>query len=464
MVEDEVMAAQLKALVTPAITAQENYYRQLGLRERILNLPLMVAALLTLLWRDVAGVRELTRILNREGFLWCDPKQVSQQAVSQRFLTFPAELFERVFFELRPRLESAWHQRTHRPLPESIQFARNQFEQIWIADSSTLEALFRKLKSLADIPKGQLAGKMAVVIDLITRLPMEIRFEENPRASDTTFESLILALVQPKTLVLLDRGFYHFQFWHQLREKGVDFITRLKKRASIQVEEVFTDSYGLRDRRVRLGSGRKKTPFITLRLIEVRSGKTWHSYLTSVLDPRVLPPYVVADLYRRRWRIEEAFHVVKRLLGLSYLWTGSLNGVKLQIWGTWLFYGVLVDLGDAVADEMGEPFERISLEMIYRGLYHFQVAHQKGLATDPVSYFAAPQNRDLGIVKARRKPKVKLIVAPFPTATRTSEPFFFEPSSATPLTTSFQLELVTHEQRATSHPSDARRPSAARQK
>ena len=63
MVEDEAIAAQLEALVTPAMTAQENYYRRLGLRDRILNLPLMVAALLTLLWRDVAGVRELTRIL-----------------------------------------------------------------------------------------------------------------------------------------------------------------------------------------------------------------------------------------------------------------------------------------------------------------------------------------------------------------------------------------------------------------
>ncbi len=49
MAEDEVIANQLEALLTPAITAQENYYRQLGLRDRILNLPLMVAAVLTLL-------------------------------------------------------------------------------------------------------------------------------------------------------------------------------------------------------------------------------------------------------------------------------------------------------------------------------------------------------------------------------------------------------------------------------
>jgi len=59
LVEDEVIAEQLERLLTPAITNQENYYRKLGLRERILNLPLMMAAVLTLLWRDVAGVREL---------------------------------------------------------------------------------------------------------------------------------------------------------------------------------------------------------------------------------------------------------------------------------------------------------------------------------------------------------------------------------------------------------------------
>jgi hypothetical protein len=38
----------------------------------------MIAAVLTLLWRDIAGVRELTRILARDGFLWCNPTKVSQ--------------------------------------------------------------------------------------------------------------------------------------------------------------------------------------------------------------------------------------------------------------------------------------------------------------------------------------------------------------------------------------------------
>lgn len=105
----------------------------------------------------------------------------------------------------------------------------------------------------------------------------------------------------------------------------------------------------------------QKTPVLTIRLVQIRSKNSWRSYLTSVQNPEILPPYVVADLDQRRWRIEEAFCTVKILLNLSYLWTGSSNGIQLQIWATWLFYAVLVDLGDAVADELGVPIERVSL-------------------------------------------------------------------------------------------------------
>ncbi len=152
MMEDEEIAAQLSELVTPALVTQEKYYRQLGMRDRILNLPLMVAAVLTLIWRDVAGVRELSRILAREGFRWCEPRQVSQQALSQRFLIFPAQIFERVFKELLPEFERKWHSRKQRSLPESIQFTRTKFERIWACDGSTLAAIFRKLDSLATVP------------------------------------------------------------------------------------------------------------------------------------------------------------------------------------------------------------------------------------------------------------------------------------------------------------------------
>lgn len=419
-VSDEVIAKQLEDLLTPAIDAQASHYKRLGLRSRILNLPLMVATVLTLLWRDVPSVRELTKMLAREDLLWCSAVKVSQQALSQRFLEFPAELFERVFFELLPRLKQRWHQRQNRPLPESIQWANAQFEHIWIADGSTLERLFRKLGSLQELPKAPLAGKMVTIIDLVTRLPVHIWFCEVPQRSDAKFEADLLALTPAKTLLLLDRGFYHFKFFTQLIAKQVHFITRLKAKAHFQVEKNLSESYDHKDQVILLGTKRKNAPQVRLRLIQVRFGKVWYSYITSVLDPTVLPPFVVADLYRRRWRIEQAFAIVKRLLGLSYLWTGSINGIKLQLWATWLFFAVLVDLGDAVADELEVPFERISLEMLYRGLYHFGVARQKGKASEPVAYFAAAENQDLGVVKVIRKPLARLDLSPFPRDSLTS--------------------------------------------
>lgn len=410
---NQVIAAHLEELLTPAIFNQQAYYRQLGLRNRLLNLSLMVAAVLTLIWRQVPSVQELTRLLEREDLLWCRAKKVAQQSLSERFLEFPASIFERVFKDLLPRLQSNWQQRQKRPIPESINFASQHFDKIWVADGSTLEALFRKLKSLEDVKPGKLAGKICTVVDLVTRLPIEVWFHDNPLASETKFEDDLLSLASAKTLLLLDRGFYHFQFFEQLISQQVGFITRLKAKTSVKVIQVFTSNNSVKDQLIKLGTGRNGTPILTLRLVSIRAGKTWYSYLTSVIDPKVLPPYVVADLYQRRWRIEEAFNTVKRLLGLSYLWTGSINGVKLQVWATWLFYAVLVDLGDAIADELSLPFDRISLEMIYRGLYHFTVAYDNGKAVDPVEYFADPSNHNLGVVKVLRKPVEKLNLSPF---------------------------------------------------
>ena len=215
-------------------------------------------------------------------------------------------------------------------------------------------------------------------------------------------------------LLILDRGFYDFRFFADLTAKNAHFITRLKSNAAIEVIEYLSSTDSVKDMIVRLGTGQNGAPILTVRIIEVRFGRTWYRYVTSVLNPEILPPFVVADLYRRRWRIEDAFNTAKRLLDLSYLWTGSINGIQLQIWATWLFYSVLVDLGDAVADAMAVPFDRISLEMLFRGLYHFTQALNKGKASDPVAYFAAPENQDLRVVKRIRKPPIILNLDPFP--------------------------------------------------
>jgi hypothetical protein len=218
-VDNEEVEARLKALLTPVVWQQMAYYRQLGLRDRILNLPLMVALVLTLLWRQVPSVHELTRILAREDLLWCKAVEVRQQSLSERFLVFPAELFERVLKALLPTLVERWNERQQRPLPPAVQLAREHFSAIWIVDGSTLEALFRKLKALEDVPIGELAGKMCAVIDLATHYPVDIWFSEQARAFDTNFIPNILQWIDPRTLLLRRSDRQGKPFHHAAQEQ-----------------------------------------------------------------------------------------------------------------------------------------------------------------------------------------------------------------------------------------------------
>lgn len=52
----------------------------------------------------------------------------------------------------------------------------------------------------------------------------------------------------------------------------------------------------------------------------------------------------VCELYPDGKRVEDAFLLTKRLLGLAYIWVGDTNGVQITIVATWIFYAVLNQL------------------------------------------------------------------------------------------------------------------------
>jgi hypothetical protein len=121
-----------------------------------------------------------------------------------------------------------------------------------------------------------------------------------------------------------------------------------------------------------------------------------------VLDPQALSPRQVSELYRRRWRIEDAFALTKRLLDLAYVGTGSSNAVQLQIYATLIFDAVLLTICQQVAQVLGEPLERISVEMVFRAFYHYSRAVQRGESDDLVA-FLAEHAKLLGLVKRQRQ-------------------------------------------------------------
>jgi hypothetical protein len=244
---------------------------------------------------------------------------------------------------------------------------------------------------------------MAALLDVAEGLPRRVWYEADSAAHDQRFWERILGALEPGTLLLFDLGFLNHALFDRLTAAGTGLLTRLKATAAYTVERTLSWGPDTYDQVIWLGSGATRCAH-PLRLVGVRHAGVWRRYLTNVRDPATLPAADVAALYACRWTCEEAFHAVKRLLGLAYFYLGAANAVQTQLAMTWLLYAALVDLTDAVAAALHRPAATLSLEMVYRGLYHFTQAVARGLATtaDPVAYLAANAPW-LGILKRPRR-------------------------------------------------------------
>lgn len=398
---DEEVVAWMNDIVHPAVYAQLETYQAMGLRARILTLPVMAAFVLGMLWQHLGSVREAVRVLREEGMLWMSAvEDVSPQAVLERMSTLPAVLFYQILLDCLPALQERGRLR-QRPQPPAIAWAQPHFSHIWAFDGSVLDGLLKKCGLLAKADKPLLAGKIGTVLDVVTQMPAHVWYEEHSQAHDQTFWPWIMSVVSAGCLLLLDSGLLNFALFDQLTDQEVGFITRPKSNTCMKEVEVLSKTAHVHDTLILLGSSQNRCRH-HMRLVKVLFRGKWYQYLTNILDPNRLPPSCVVALYDQRWRIEDAFNTVKRLLGLAYFYTGSVNGIQLQVWATWLLYALLVDLTDAVAEALNRPFKDISLEMVYRALYHFAQARHKGKADDVVIYLAK-KAKALSLVKQKRK-------------------------------------------------------------
>jgi hypothetical protein len=297
-----------------------------------------------------------------------------------------------------PVMRDRWFER-ERPLPPELVWAAERYRGIFAADGSTLDALVRKMGLLLDLPENPLAGKITALLDLCTRLPEQLWYERDPKAHDQRFWPEILAVLKTGSLLIFDKGYLNFSIFIQLRQAQVKFITRSKSNLVYSLEHAIIRTAAVHDYRVWIGKDETRQ---LVRLIEIQHRGQWYRYLTNELDEIQLPTAYVVALYWQRWRIEDAYAIVKRLLGLAYFWSGSQNAVELQIWATWLLYVVLIDLTDAVAEQLNLPFAILSIEMVYRSLYFFTQARQRG-DTDDLVTFLALDAKLFGIVKRKRR-------------------------------------------------------------
>jgi hypothetical protein len=403
----EEVEQQLIALLSPSLLAPRQMERRdprqpqrvIRMRQRLLTLPVMVAIVVSLVWRRMPAVTEVQRVLAREGLLWVTPVRVSLPALTKRLDVLPATVMGQLFAEGCTRLRAQGP-----PVLPHPQWApvRDAFSLIALVDGSTLEGLRKKTQVLRERPGLVLGGKMMVMVEAFNHRPLWQLYTQDAAANDKRFATEIMAALPIGGLLIFDLGFFSFLWFDDFTDQQKFFVTRMRAKTSYRTVQVLSQGPAYRDEIIQVGQYRAHTCKHPLRMVSVLWQGVWYRYLTNVLTPQILSARQVCELYRRRWRIEDAFALTKRVLDLAYLWTGSTNAVQLQLYATLIFYAVLLTICHQVAQALGEPLERISVEMVFRALYHYGQAVQRGEAEDLI-LFLTEHAKLLGIVKRRRK-------------------------------------------------------------
>jgi hypothetical protein len=401
-VEQQLMDALNPSLLAPRQLARrdpQQPQRLIRRRQRLLTLPVMVAIIVSLVWRRGPSVAAIQKVLAREGLLGVAPLQVSAQAISKRLDVLPAAVMGQLLVEVCTRLQA----QLPPPLPHpSWATVRAHFAPLAIVDGSTLEALRKKTEVLRQREGLVLAGKVMVMVEAFSHRPLWQLYTEDAAANDKRFAVEILAALPVGGLLIFDLGFFSFLWFDAFTDQQKYFVTRMREKTAYHTVQVLSQGPYYRDERIEVGQYRSNPCQHPLRMISVLWQGTWYRYLTNVLAPQELSARQVCELYRRRWRIEDAFALTKRLLDLAYGWTGSTNAVQLQLYATLIFYAVLLTICQQVAEVLGEPLERISVERVFRAFYHYSRAVQRGECDDLVMLLVE-HAKLLGIVKRWRK-------------------------------------------------------------
>jgi len=137
------------------------------------------------------------------------------------------------------------------------------------------------------------------------------------------------------SMVAIDRGYNDYDWYNQLTEKGIFFVTRLKSNAKTRVvsrRTVLSGKELTSDQTIEFTGTQtaKKCP-IQLRRIGYRDPETGKHYVFLTNNFK-LAAKTIADIYKARWQVELFFKWIKQNLKIKSFIGTSKNAVMTQIW------------------------------------------------------------------------------------------------------------------------------------
>lgn len=136
------------------------------------------------------------------------------------------------------------------------------------------------------------------------------------------------------SIVVMDRAYLDFAWFHKLNHKKVFFVTRLKRRINYRVvkrRKVIKRKGLTSDQTIVFTGAKAKDCPIQLRRVGYRDPKTGQHYvfLTNIFH---LSAKTIADIYRERWQIETFFKWIKQNLKIKSFLGTSKDAVMTQVW------------------------------------------------------------------------------------------------------------------------------------
>ena len=214
-------------------------------------------------------------------------------------------------------------------------------KRLQIIDSTTI-SLFSNLlfKGVGRHPKtGKKKGgiKVHTVIHANEGVPSDIKF-----TSAATNDSFMLkpSNLSKGDIVAMDRAYIDYEKFQQLTERGVIYVTKLKKNLKYTVlsDTMYQTPDGYMEVRIQeVEFVKHKKGGVIIRhkariITHVNVPK--HKLISLLTNDMESDPDEIIAIYHQRWEIELLFKQIKQNFPLKYFYGESANAIKIQIWVT----------------------------------------------------------------------------------------------------------------------------------
>ena len=260
------------------------------------------------------------------------PTAVSRSSLARVNAEQPHTLYEALF----GRLLSACQRQAPR---HGFRFKN----KLYAVDASTID-LCLAVFPWASFRRTKAAVKLHVGLDLAGHLPSFVSVTEGKTGDVKVARTWTF----PRgSVVVADRAYVDFKWFHQLQTRGVTFVTRLKRGVRYRVmrkHEVREGTGVLEDETIELTSARGRKAYAApLRRVAFKDPVTKNRYV-FVTNNTTWVAKTIADIYKSRWQIELFFKWIKQHLKVKRFVGRSQNAVMTQLWVATCMYLLLAYL------------------------------------------------------------------------------------------------------------------------